>query len=520
MDTLSDISLYAKQVGKSWINDFQAWNSQESHLPTAVVLRLVITLTAILFTSKIIYNLYFHPLANYPGPFWARASTLWRFWHSLQGRFHRVIENNHRKYGTVFRVGPNELSFSSVDAYKTIYGNRTAAQPKSPAPKNDYYAMFSAAYNEPCLATERNPRKAGEKRALFSAAFTQKALLEQESIVQRCLDEFVGKVGKLGSGPEGINMVKWYDMASFDIFGELAFGESFDCIKRESTHYWLDMLLDHLLVIVIMDNLRRFALLVAIAKSIPAKWTTGLAKNQTQYSRDKVDQRLAKGSGQKDFLTKLVDKVRKGEVSKEQMVAHTATLVVAGGETTSTAMAAITYYLIKSPTSHEKLKNEVRRRYKSLQEIDIMSTAHLPYLQAVIKEGLRIFPPAPGGMPRVSPGMTVDGYYVPAGSEFYVSNWAASHDEQYFHEPHVFKPERWIDPNCQDVKEASQPFSLGPRVCMGKAFAYAQMSLELSKLIWKYDMELVNPNMDFEAECGMFFEWRKTKLGVRFTERV
>ncbi|KAI1499291.1 cytochrome P450 [Biscogniauxia marginata] len=519
MDILTSVSSYAKQLGMSYTNGFQIRDFNVASIPTALVVQVVITGAIALLLSQVIYNLYFHPLANYPGPFLARSSMLWRFWHSMGGKFHRVIEDNHRKYGTVFRVGPNELSFASVSAFKTIYGNRSIAEPKSPAPKNEWYDMLGSGFSESCVASERDPRKASEKRALFSAAFTQKALLEQENIIQRCIDSFVYKVGKLGSNPQGVNMVKWYEMISFDIFGELAFGESFGCVERESSHFWLDMILDHLLVVNIMDNLRRYPLLVAIAKSLPSKWTTGLAKKQTQYSREKVKQRLQKNSNDKDFLTNLVDKVRKGEVVEEEMVAHASTLVMAGGETTSTSMAAITFYLLKSPASYNNLKSEIRGRYNSLQEINIASTSQLPYLQAVIKEGMRIFPAGPQGLPRKSLGMTVDGHFVPEGTELYVSSWTVAHDEKYFHDANSFKPERWIDPDCEDVKEASQPFSLGPRVCIGRTFAYAQMSLELAKLVWKYDMELVDPTLDFEAESRMFFQWRKAQMYIRFTER-
>ncbi|KAI0099744.1 cytochrome P450 [Nemania sp. FL0031] len=472
----------------------------------------------VLLAAQVTYNLYFHPLAKFPGPFWARASTLWRFRQSMSGRFHRVIEDNHRKYGTVFRVGPNELSFASVSAFRTIYGNRSIAEPNSPAPKNEWYEMLASGFDEYCIVSERDPRKHSEKRAMFSAAFTQKALLEQESIIQRFVDNFVKKVGKLGAGPEGLDMVKWYQMVSFDIFGELGFGETFGCLERESSHPWLEMILDHLLVVNIMDNLRRYPLLVAIVKLLPAKWTTGLAKQQTQFSRDQAKRRLEKTSDQRDFVSTVVSRVRNGDISEEQLVAHSSTLVMAGGETTSTTMAAITFYLLKSPASHKKLAEEVRARYRTFEEINIISTSQLPYLQAVIKEGMRIYVPGPQGLPRISPGMTVDGYFVPPGTEFYVSSWTVAHDSKYFNEPEVFKPERWIDTDCKDVKEASQPFGQGPRMCIGR-FAYAQMSLELSKLIWCYDMELVRQSLDFEAESGMFFQWRKPALQIRFSKR-
>ena len=88
---------------------------------------------------------------------------------------------------------------------------------------------------------------------------------------------------------------------------------------------------------------------------------------------------------------------------------------MAGGETTATSMAAITYHLLKSPASHAKLKHEVRARFRSFEDIDIASALQLKYLQAVLKEGMRIFPASTQGLPRTSPGVEVDGVWVPSG---------------------------------------------------------------------------------------------------------
>lgn len=87
------------------------------------------------------------------------------------------------------------------------------------------------------------------------------------------------------------------------------------------------MILDHLLVVNIMDNLRHYPLLVALARLLPAKWTTGLAKKQTQFSRDKVRERLEKDADHRDFLTNAVKQVKEGKIPEEEMVAHASTLV-------------------------------------------------------------------------------------------------------------------------------------------------------------------------------------------------
>lgn len=88
---------------------------------------------------------------------------------------------------------------------------------------------------------------------------------------------------------------------------------------------------------------------------------------------------------------------------------------MAGGETTGSAMASIVYFLLTSPEAYRKLNDEVRAAYPSFNHINVASTTKLPYLMAVIKEGMRIFPTAPQGAPRVSPGVTVEGHYVPKG---------------------------------------------------------------------------------------------------------
>jgi cytochrome P450 len=160
---------------------------------------------------------------------------------------------------------------------------------------------------------------------------------------------------------------------------------------------------------------------------------------------------------------------------------------IAGGETTAHTLSSAVYYLLKTPESKRRLFDEVRSRYTDFDEIDATSALQLPYLRAVINEALRIHPSGAQGFPRVSPGMTVHGLYVPPGvrylidtlfqthqaekiyqTEIYTSAWAVTHDPRNFEDPNKFRPERWLDPSCTDVKEASQPFSLGSRACVGR----------------------------------------------------
>lgn len=97
--------------------------------------------------------------------------------------------------------------------------------------------------------------------------------------------------------------------------------------------------------------------------------------------------------------------------------ANRRSFIVAGSETTGTALAGITYYLCKNPTTLTTLLSEIRSSFASADDITFESAGKLPYLDAVIREGLRIYPPFAAGNHRVAPkgGDYVDGHFVPEG---------------------------------------------------------------------------------------------------------
>lgn len=122
-------------------------------------------------------------------------------------------------------------------------------------------------------------------------------------------------------------------------------------------------------------------------------------------------------SARKDFMTRILDKRDPKEVSDLQLAAHASDFVLGGSETTATTLSCIIYYLVKNPDIKLKLQEEIRTRYQHYSEINSSTAQHLPYLKAVILEGLRIFPPVPFALPRVVPegGDSVDGHFLPEG---------------------------------------------------------------------------------------------------------
>ncbi|KAK1517728.1 BCL4p [Colletotrichum costaricense] len=463
------------------------------------------------------YNAYFHKLAAFPGPLLGRCSLIWRIFHSQTGRLHYAIQEQHRKHGPVVRISPNELSFASVESWKAIYGHRAAGA--APVIKSEFYDIYGAGFKSLCIGSERDPHKHGQMRKMLSAAFSTKMLLDQEDIITKTVDAFVHRLGEDRFRTEGLNMTKWYEMIAFDSLGEMAFGESFHSVKAGKPHSWSEIIVSHLYFITLVDNLRRLPFVATVARVLLPS-TLAVQNQNSQYSRKKVEERLSKKSNRNDFLSTVVKSYEVGAISKEEMTAHVSTLTIAGGETTATFLAAATYYLLRNPACLLKLQTEITAKFSSFEEINATAARQLPYLQAVISEGLRLYAPGSQGFPRLSPGMNVGDIYVPAGAEVFTHAWTLTHSEGYFSDPKSFKPERWLDAGSTDVREASQPFSMGPRGCLGQNFAYMEINLILAKMLWQYDLELVDKDLDWEQESQLHVMWWKPALMVRFTHRT
>ncbi|KAI1325887.1 benzoate 4-monooxygenase cytochrome P450 [Xylariaceae sp. FL0255] len=488
---------------------------------TVITALLILTLMSIAYVFvHIIWNLFFHPLARFPGPKFAAISNIpYSYWFLGGRQPHRVLEL-HLKYGPVVRLAPNELSFNSAASWKDIYGTRPNHQPFI---KSDFYDGGSfASRGVHSIVSVRDPAVHAEMRRYLSPAFADRALNEQESLISQSIDKFVQL---LGTRPDGYDICRGYEMLTFDIIGDLAFGESFGAIESPAPHPWISVILGALTQGALVDVLKRFPTVGRILKVLFYRHIRRLTKDTSRnedIAIDFIKQRLDRHLPRKDFITYLMQDNDEKSVSTLQLAAHASDFVIAGSETTATALATITYYLQRTPIVFEKLREEITANFKSYDEIDGRSTQRLKYLKAVILEGMRIYPPLPFALPRVVPpgGDTVDGHFLPANTIVSTNPYASSMDPKNFPQPDKFIPERWLESREEgDTLDATQPFSLGTRSCMGRSLGLLELRLTLCKIIWKYYIELLNPSLNWQADSDMHTLWQKPKLPVKVRAR-
>ena len=168
-----------------------------------------------------------------------------------------------------------------------------------------------------------------------------------------------------------------------------------------------------------------------------------------------------------------------------------------GSDTSSTAMAATFFYLCRDPAAYTRVTTEVRTAFPSpTQARQGPALSSCKYLNACIQEALRLSPSASGVMWREAlPGGLVipnTDIVIPAGLEVGTGIWALNHKEEHFPEPFAFRPERWIAAEVGEEATAKAragfaTFSHGPRNCVGKGLAMAEISLAMAAVISRYD---------------------------------
>ncbi|KAF4986130.1 hypothetical protein FGRMN_10976 [Fusarium graminum] len=442
----------------------------------------------------------------------------------------------HRKYGDAVRIAPNEISFSSPNAYKDIYNH--ASKDREVFLKSEILYGVDPSVTRPGIIFAIDPKDHRSQRKSLSHAFSAKALRDNEESVQSHIRILVKQLGqKAGPGTDGVNVSKVFNWLTFDIIGEshhlttyrqlancsgdLAFGESFDSLEQWTESPWISLILGFVYQITTVTVFRRLSIPPSLFTWLMPKALEEDIRTHNRITTEKVNRRVGMGTSREseDFFAHILRK-EKNEADVVHLREQAKVLVFAGSETTSNLFSAVTYYLLKNPDKMANLQSEIRSMFSSLDEITADSVSQLDYLNGVIEEGLRIFPPAPIGPPRTCTGATIDGFYVPKGTSVSVDTWATAHDDRNFTCPYDFIPERWIGDGLGDRKDASRPFSLGPRACLGVNLAYMESRITLAALVFAFDWELVSTELDWLEEVKIYIAWQKPALMIRYHPRI
>ncbi|KAJ0125860.1 hypothetical protein HZ326_31037, partial [Fusarium oxysporum f. sp. albedinis] len=317
------------------------------------------------------YRLYFHPLAKYPGPFWARISAFPAYYYTLRQDRHIWFWQLQEKYGPTFRITPNSVLINTPTGLKTIYDNKANVK------KAEYYKVYPR--NVHAMTTWNSIDKTihARKRRVMNHAFSDKALRSCEPFIHSNVDRWIELLDReIGEKKwsSSLNMARWADHLVFDTLGELCFGKSFGMKEHDSELRHIPTLMTDFMATVHPIAYSPFAplwawlkprgldyLLAAAAPPALSRWQMFVEKCFTERAQIENEARGVSKSGtesRKDFFHYLFHAVdpdtRKG-YSNDELFGESESLIIAGSDTSAISLAAAFFYLTRYPHAQEKL---------------------------------------------------------------------------------------------------------------------------------------------------------------------
>lgn len=344
----------------------------------------------------------------------------------------------------------------------------------------------------------------------MSRPFSQRSINENEGLIAVLVDRMVDRMlsDAKSSSTDTVDVVETCKLFSFEVLCRAAFNRDISSPSPETAVKFLRAMEDSPTMLItssIMPFLRSWG----IGQYLPG--SIGHAFRQykffEQYTR-KIYHEFdhdSKGDSTERFIaTPLIkgeDSFLGRKLTEDEAVEESMGLAFAGSGTTSITIIYLLYELSRP----QNLPIQLRLR-EELQPVGhrLSEIKDLPYLNAVIRETMRLHPTIMSTLPRtLTSPLVVDGMKLPAGTTVGMQNYVHHRDPSVYPEPDMFLPERWIGQDqSSDTEKAFTPYSLGPRNCIGQNLANAELLLVASEVVRRIDFVL-NPSMkdqDMEME--------------------
>ncbi|KAL6250930.1 hypothetical protein RBB50_001138 [Rhinocladiella similis] len=434
-----------------------------------------------LFASMLMYRAFFHPLRHIPGPFNARLTKLWFGFNSASGKGYQKLKELHEIYGDVVRVGPNEVSIIIPKALELVHG------PGSMCQKGGWYDV-----NLPRTSLHQmRDRKLHDRRRKsgWDKAFNSKSVKGYEKRVTKHTDKLLAYLSDQSGNPVDASKISlWY---TWDIMGMLAFSRSFNNIESGKSHPLLDLMHTELKPLAFLSPIPWLAYLL---NRLPPSLSPVNAF--FVYCASCVKERRSIEPPEPDIYTYLLEGEKffgKPDLDEALMEGDARLIVVAGSDTTASALATTIYHFARNPNIVESLRRELAS-HNLCSPADLLPDMlkALPYLNAIIDETLRIRPPVLGSVYRETPpeGLQVDDTYIPGAVTVLTPMYAIQTSPKAYVDPLEYVPERWTtQPELVLNKAAWFPFLLGPYGCIGKQVALMELRISIAKLVLAFDIQ-------------------------------
>lgn len=362
---------------------------------------------------------------------------------------------------------------------------------------------FFYKFHQPWLGTGlvlSTGKKWKTRRKQITPSFHFSILNEFQNVIMKQAKVLVEKLKKCADGNEEIDIQSTVSLTMLDIICETAMGVSIDAQmnansqyvsaihkvntqieKRAKTPwYWPDFIYPY------TTSGKEFFKNLKIIHH----FTSEVIKNRIfmkQYEGNVSEANRSSSA----FLDMLIDLYTKGEIDEEGIQEEVDTFMFEGHDTTSSGLSWTLYCLGKYPDIQRKLRAEIDTISDDDDNCLVEKIKALKYLEYVIKEAIRLYPPVPMIGRKLMRDTIIEGHTFPAGMEFFVHMFALHTNPAYWDDPFEFQPERFSEErSCKRHPFCYVPFSAGPRNCIGQKFAMLEEKIVLFLIIRNFELHL------------------------------
>jgi cytochrome P450 len=404
----------------------------------------------------------------------------------------------HEQYGRIVRIGPNIISVSDPAAISTVYGTSPVWK------KGPSYEVIVGVSNGSLVRSLITMNETQQSAVMkgFGSAFTPNAVLDYEPFVDESAALLVAALEEQRS----VDIVKWLQLFAMDVLNRNAFGESPGFLKVGDDIDDMQATVEKR-----FEYYNRWAAIPGIEYLLhknPLARRMGTAiNNLAQLARDQFQKRKQEGGEKphKDLLQKYLDGQARypDSISDNSVIGLIVSSIAAGADSTAMTLTGILFYLLKNPTVLSTLEQEIEAAKRDMllsPNPKWEEVKNLPYLDAVIKETMRIFPVNASGLDRVVPdgGCSISGAFLPGGTVVGCFIDSVQRDVGvYGEDAGHFRPERWLDTDQEGVKKMNRTFlgfGAGKRICVGRHIALLEMKKVIPLLVSKFSVSKISLN--------------------------
>ncbi|KAK0644111.1 cytochrome P450 86A1 [Cercophora newfieldiana] len=449
-----------------------------------------------------------------PGPFWAGWTDLWMIRGQLSGRMCFILAETNEKYGPIAKIAPKWVVCGDGAELRRIWGVRSSWQ------RSPWYKGLRFDRNLDNAFSTLDDQVHETLRAKLMPGYGGK---DVEDLHQQIDKQVAGLVTLLETKylstkttSKPVDLARKVQYFTLDVISALAFGKELGYLASDKDLFDYIQTTESTLPIMLATAF--MPTLLATIQSPRLKWLIPDVRNMAGIgsvlgvAHDAVAERFGeKALVKKDMLGSFVAH----GLTKQEAEAETVVQIIAGSDTSATAIRSTLLFIITNPLVYRRLQTEIDARVKDgriSSPITDQEARDFPYLQAVIREGLRLWPPATAVLPKISTkDQVVCGVHIPAGTHVAWAPFSFLRNKETFGEDaDLFKPDRWLDIDPAKYRAMDQTvmmeFASGSRwECLGKTVAQIELNKTYVELLRRFDFQLVDPTHPWESYNAAVF---------------